>query len=266
MLRTPHDAVLVGEELTSGNEVWRYLLMDGWRGNRPDAELSLHDALDNVGTALMNILVRLFERMRAIDPSFGLWRQIKFLRNGWLGGSAGFKVVYFDPDSVRSALDSLLTNTAGHKVARDKLIGSLDHQYDPSEETLPRAELNELLEDGDDEPPPDVDTWREVDQPKEESVHFCVDKQDLRASLRTSSYSSKDAIRHESSDDIHRELMKEDATWNTDFDALDKEWPEKKWGLALEGKPGWEKAGPYYERAKTLLDSLRSSVLYAVRL
>ncbi|MFO0588083.1 MAG: hypothetical protein U0441_11110 [Polyangiaceae bacterium] len=324
MLRTPQDAVYHLDSVMSGNDAWQLLLITAWqnKGALPDERLTLDEVLDSMATAPMNILVRLFDRIRAVDPSFGLWRQIKFLRDGWLSGSAGFKVVYFDPEAMRSCLDSLGDNTSGNKIARDKLIGSLDHQYTESWKTYPGAQAGELLGPPfTDFPPPDVDTWREVDKPQEEALHFCVDKQDINPCLQSSDWVAGQAVRHHSSDDIHidwrspvqgidytkkciyddnfakkawhvaqakwgigvpedrfvgtylalkecrdrRDLMKDDAEWNAELDSLDKEWADKKWGLALDGKRGWENASPYYERAKALVAKLHSTIVSVVR-
>ncbi|MEO7327398.1 MAG: hypothetical protein ABI193_02390 [Minicystis sp.] len=177
-------------------------LANGWWNNHTGVETkTLNEALDFMGTGLMNILVRLFDRIKAIDPSYALWRQIKYIRNGWGGGSAGYKVVYLDPPALRRILDALVDNTAGHKVARDKLVGSLDHQRLNVALAYSGAQLDEWL--GNDPPPPDVDTWREVDIPQEESVHFCVDKQDIIPAGRTCSWPPPAVVRHVSSDDIH---------------------------------------------------------------
>lgn len=130
------------------------------------------EALERFRPMCVNLIVRLFDRIKAIDPSLDLWREIKYLKNFWYGGSAGAKVVYKDPKSVRLKLDSLFKNRNGGEMARDKYIGGLEHQKKSSIELVavaldPKAKL------------PDCDTWREVYKPGDESVHFCVAKSDL---------------------------------------------------------------------------------------
>src|SRR5688572_12284363 len=63
-------------------------LANGFWGRSP---ASAWEAAQNAGPEWVSMLVRLFERMRSIDPTLALWKQIKYVRNGWWGGSAGFK-------------------------------------------------------------------------------------------------------------------------------------------------------------------------------
>jgi hypothetical protein len=64
----------------------------------------------------------------------------------------------------------------------------LDHQLSSAISLVPRA-LNPLAET------PDADTWREVNEPKKEGVHFCIGKGDLPGVQRPE--------RHPALDDIH---------------------------------------------------------------
>jgi len=131
------------------------------------------EALDNLGLMAVNLLVQLYDRINGIDETGETWKQIRWIRNQWWGGSAGIKVAYWDPAVMRFRLDGLLSGRFGNRVARDKYIGALDHQLKPAYMLLPSAILPHAE-------PPDADTWREVDLPKQISVHFCVGKSDLR--------------------------------------------------------------------------------------
>jgi len=160
-------------------------LMFGFRDPQPKTPW---DALDNLGPMAVNLLLRLYHRIENIDRTLTTWRQIKWIRNQWWGGSAGIKVVRHHCAAMRARLDELLAGKDGHRVARDKYIGTLDHQMSSALKLLPRA-LDPRAE------APDADTWREVDEPKKESVHFCVAKSDLPGFERPE--------RHPTLDDIH---------------------------------------------------------------
>lgn len=158
-------------------------------GFRDPAPKSAWEALDNLGAMAVNLLVQLYHRIEGIDATGATFRHIKYIRNQWWGGSAGIKVVYWDPAAMRHTLDGLLSGRHGNRVARDKYIGTLDHQRSSSLSLLPRA-LDPFAE------APDADTWREVDMPRKESVHFCVGKSDLPGFER-------EGERHPALDDIH---------------------------------------------------------------
>jgi hypothetical protein len=169
-------------------------LDNGFWGGAPE---SAWQAAENAGAEWVSLLVRVYQRIAAIDPSHGLWRQLEYLRNGWWGGSGGFKVVYRDPPEVRRRLDALVDNTHGPPVCRDQLLGSLEHQLAGSARALlgelvsaPRRVLDPRAE------PPDADTWREVGPPGEEALHFCVSREDLKPGRRA-------LLRHVRLDDIH---------------------------------------------------------------
>lgn len=144
-------------------------LMFGFGGPTPK---TAWEALARLGPMAVNLLVQLYRRIERIDETLTTWRQIRYIRNQWWGGSAGIKVVYWDPRAMRFTLDGLLSGRHGVRVARDTYVGSLDHQLSSSISLLPRA-LVPFAE------PPDADTWREFDMPRQESVHFCVGKTDL---------------------------------------------------------------------------------------
>ena len=55
-------------------------LANGFWGGSP---ASVWEALRNAGAEWVSLLVRVHERVRAIDPTLGLWRQIRYVRNGW---------------------------------------------------------------------------------------------------------------------------------------------------------------------------------------
>ncbi|MBK9264596.1 MAG: hypothetical protein IPM54_33020 [Polyangiaceae bacterium] len=145
-------------------------LMFGFRDPAPKTPW---EALDNLGLMAVNLLVQLYDRIDGIDETGETWKQIRWIRNQWWGGSAGIKVAYWNPAAMRFRLDGLSSGRHGNRVARDTYIGALDHQMKPAHLLLhgmldPRAE------------PPDADTWREVDMPMKVAVHFCVGKGDLR--------------------------------------------------------------------------------------
>jgi hypothetical protein len=63
-------------------------------------------------------------------------------------------------------------------VARDRFFYGLEHQRASSYVLAPEAvDDNAEL--------PDCDTWREVDKPREEALHFCVGKSDLPGHMTT---------------------------------------------------------------------------------
>lgn len=164
-----------------------------WGGAKPT---TVWEALEACGAEWVNLLVRVHERMRAIDPTLGLWKQIRYVRNGWWAGSGGFKVVYFDPAEMRHRLAALSTHSTQRRVGRDTLIGSLEHQLESSSKVLiaklrddPKSVFDETAE------PPDAVTFREVSRPKEEALHFCVGLSDQKPELA--------GARHFKLDDIH---------------------------------------------------------------
>ena len=161
-------------------------LMFGFRDPPPKTPW---EALDNLGLMAVNLLVQLYDRIKGIDETGQTWKEIRWIRNQWWGGSAGIKVAYWNPAEMRFRLDGLLSGRFGHRVARDTYIGALDHQLKPAHLLLHRA-LNPRAE------PPDADTWREVDVPMQVAVHFCVGKSDLRGPERITD-------RPVSLDDIH---------------------------------------------------------------
>ncbi|WP_437275876.1 hypothetical protein WME90_32125 [Sorangium sp. So ce375] len=136
----------------------------------------LGDALTRLGPTCLNVVVRIFERVRDIDPTLGLWTQIRYLRNVWCGGSAGFKVVYVEPAAMRERLDRRFAGAGGRRVARDTILGGLEHQRGALFGSL-AASMGALLRGGE---PRDADSWREVHKPDEEAVHLCVGKHEPR--------------------------------------------------------------------------------------
>lgn len=144
-------------------------LMFGFRDPQPKTPW---ESLDNLGLIAVNLLVQLYDRINGIDETGETWKQIRWIRNQWWGGSAGIKVAYWNPSEMRFHLDGLLSGRHGNRVARDKYIGALDHQLKPAYMLLPGAIIPHAE-------PPDADTWREVDLPMQVAVHFCVGKSDL---------------------------------------------------------------------------------------
>ncbi|WP_433928334.1 hypothetical protein AB3662_33925 [Sorangium cellulosum] len=140
------------------------------------APRDLGEALTRLGPTCLNMVVRIFERLRDIDPALGLSRQIRYLRNVWFGGSAGFKVVYEDPAAMRERLDDRLAGAGGRRMARDTLLGGIEHQRGALLGALPGS-IAPLLRGGE---PLDADSWREVHRPDEEAVHICVGKREPR--------------------------------------------------------------------------------------
>lgn len=194
---------LLGSPLAEAN------LMYGFRRDE-SAPQTLWEALENLGPSAVNFLVRMFKRMEGIDGSLTLWRQVKYIRNQWWGGSAGMKVVYRSPKDMRACLDGLLKPDARPTVARDKYLGSLEHQNGASVWLAPGG-LNRLQEsklNESDQEPPDCNTWREVDKLADEAMHFCVDKADLhneqtRRLAAVHQIDAEDMERTPSHDDIH---------------------------------------------------------------
>lgn len=145
-------------------------LMFGFRDPPPKTPW---EALDNLGPMAVNLLMQLYDRIRGIDETGETWKQIRWIRNQWWGGSAGIKVAYWNPAEMRFHLDGLLSGRVGNRVARDKFVGALDHQSKPAHHLLHHL-LDPWAE------PPDADTWREIDHPMQVAVHFCVGKSDLQ--------------------------------------------------------------------------------------
>ena len=144
-------------------------LMFGFRDPAPKTPW---EALDHLGLMAVNLLLQLYDRIQGIDATGETWKQIRWIRNQWWGGSAGIKVAYWNPAEMRFRLDGLLSGRHGNRVARDKYIGALDHQSKPAYMLILGA-INPHAE------PPDADTWREIDRPMHVAVHFCVGKSDL---------------------------------------------------------------------------------------
>jgi hypothetical protein len=273
------------------HEEARLNLANGVGGRSP---ASVWEAVQNAGAEWLSILVRVFNRMRAIDRTLALWRQIKYLRNGWWGGSGGFKVVYFDPAEMRSRLDDLAGDTAGPRVVRDQPLGSLEHQLDGSIKLLgksllaaPRALLDPLGE------PPDAHTWREVDRPGGEGLHFCVSRHDgpgryvklddvhldwrspvagvgphrrcqytpglqsLRHWMQAALHIEKPAFHFHETDAILASLRAPAGRlppWVARARAaLEDEWEAARWALAVQGGAGLEAARKYHARAAALV-------------
>ncbi|MRG96606.1 hypothetical protein [Polyangium spumosum] len=175
-------------------------LMFGFRDPQPT---TAWEALDHLGPMAVNLLVRLYHRIEAIDRSLATWRHIQWIRNQWWGGSAGIKVVYRDPAATRRRLDELFLGEYGKRVARDAYVGGLEHQLRPAIELLPRVLLPHARAEL-----PHADTWREVDVPMQEATHFCVDKSDLPGFERPNG-------RHFALDDIHLD-------WSSPVEGIDE--------------------------------------------
>src|SRR5690349_11062443 len=90
-------------------------LMFGFRDPSPKTPW---EALDNLGLMAVNLLVQLYERIHDIDESGEIWKQVRWIRNQWWGGSAGIKVAYWNPAEMRFLLDGLLSGLRGNRVAR----------------------------------------------------------------------------------------------------------------------------------------------------
>ncbi|WP_437808672.1 hypothetical protein [Sorangium sp. So ce1078] len=140
------------------------------------APRDLGEALTRLGPTCLNVVARIFERFRDIDPALGLWAQIRYLRNVWVGGSAGFKVVYAEPAAMRERLDGQFAGTGGRRMARDTILGGIEHQRGALFGAL-AGSMGSLLRGGE---PLDADSWREVHRPDQEAVHVCVGKREPR--------------------------------------------------------------------------------------
>jgi hypothetical protein len=267
-------------------------LMYGWREGKPEPATLWH-ALDNLGPTAVNFLVRMFDRTRAIDGSLALWKQIKYIRNQWWRGSAGMKVIYHDPVAVRACLDALFDPRVRPTVARDKYLGSLEHQSSASWKLAPKGvyKLGDI-----DQEPPDCNTWREVDKLGQEAMHYCVDKGDLKGEERTlthddihidwaspvdgvepgrnqCTYGPGTGVLHwgqamiglgqpelnissvqEGLAEGRAQLLRSDRA--ADFLDFEKRWTEARWKLAVRGKPGEDEAGRYNAELKALYQSV----------
>lgn len=113
------------------------------------------EAVLALGAQGLSLITRIHERLARLDPSGEAWREVRYLRNVWWGGSGGFKVVYVDRARARERLRALFP-----RVAEDSLLGALEHQRG--------APLRALCR------PRDADTFREVDRLGEEALHLCV--------------------------------------------------------------------------------------------
>jgi hypothetical protein len=141
---------------------------------------------------------------------------------------------------MRFRLDGLLSGRHGNRVARDKYVGTLDHQLKPAYMLLPRA-IDPRAE------PPDADTWREVDLPMRVSVHFCVGKSDLRGPETI-------ADRHVALDDIHLD-------WSSPVEGIEPDTGRcnylEPWEGALEH---WYQAHYAHEAPVFTFDSIKKDV------
>lgn len=182
----------LGDRL-AGNEGARQNLMFGFpRAPRPPPS-TVWEALDNLSMMAVNLLVRLFDRMAGIDPAKGLWSEILWIQNQWWGGSAGIKVILRDPARMRARLDDLFASHDGRRMARDTYLGAMEHQNRPIGQLVRELAAGRAKQGS---PPPDCDTWREIDRPGGESVHVCIDKGDIVSPARP-----------RSSDDLHIDWM-----------------------------------------------------------
>ncbi len=142
-------------------------LDNAWFGG--DQPKTTWEAVQSIGAQGLNIVTRIHERMERVDPSGFAWEMIKYIRNLWWGGSAGFKLVYEDRESMRRHLHRLFD-----KVAEDLLIGSLEHQRRTSFLGLMKSSANGLTHPA--SVPPDANTFREIDKLGGEALHFCVSR------------------------------------------------------------------------------------------
>ena len=269
----------------------------------PDAELNLanawwspgHDgppataweAIARIGPAGSNVITRIHERVRALDPSLELWRAIRYIRNVWWGGSAGFKVVWDDPDAAREALDTLFP-----RVARDGFLGGLEHQLGSPLAVLAARPLARWRDHADDLP--DSTTFREVSALGAEAVHFCVGRRaprppalddvhlDWRSPVRAldpitrrCAYAVCEGARHwlqatrglgaprvvfEVMDDLVAAVAaRGGVTPRAAWDDLAARWREARWELALGGADGHARAAAYRWEAEDLLASVVGS-------
>jgi hypothetical protein len=130
----------------------RLNLDNAFWGGAPE---TLPAALQALSAQALSIVTRIHERLARIDPSGEAWREVRYLRNVWWGGSGGFKLVYADRARARERLRALFP-----RVAEDTRLGALEHQRG----SLLRALLR----------PFDADSFREVDRLGEEALHLCV--------------------------------------------------------------------------------------------
>lgn len=227
-----------GDRLAPEHETHWNLANAWWGGANPK---DIWSTLDACGPQWINLLVCIYERIHRIDPSLGLWRQIKYIRNGWWGGSAGFKVVYENPARMREYLSGLLHNTNGPRIARDTYWGGLEHQLEPALKNGLEGAWETVKGHGRTPRLPDCDTFREVDRPGEEGLHFCVGKHDLRGTPEAvGPHTEALGGRHLDLDDIHLD-------WSSPVEGIDGDhcdynnvfstamhWMQAKLGL---GKP-----------------------------
>lgn len=245
----------------------------------PGAPTTTWEALARIGPAGVNVVVRIYERVAALDPSLGLWRAMRWLRNVWWGGSAGFKVVWEDPAAARDTLDALFPS-----VARDTFVGSLEHQLRsplallaawPLARWRGRAHAHDLA---------DAVTYREVTALGAESVHFCVGRRTPRDpalddvhldwhspvrgldhAARRCAYARHEGARH------WLQAMRGLGAPRLAFDVVDAlmgsldhadlaaRWAEARWDLALRGAEGHARAVAYRWEAEELLLSTPST-------
>ncbi len=137
----------------------------------------LGEALTRFGPTCVNVVARIFERIRDIDPTLDLWMQIRYLRNVWCGGSAGFKVVYVEPAAMRE----LWTTTSRERAAAAWRATRSSGDRAPAGRAarLARGEHGGALPGR--RAARREDSWREVHRPDQEAVHLCVGKHEPRA-------------------------------------------------------------------------------------
>lgn len=138
-----------------------------------DHPRTVEEAVTAIGPQGIDVLTRIHQRIERLDPSGDTWREIRYVRNLWWGGSAGFKAVYRDPESLRVRLHGLFD-----RVAPDLLVGALEHQLRPAIRILMRTPPWRLVDPR--AAPPDCDTWREISGLGKEALHFCVGRHEDR--------------------------------------------------------------------------------------
>lgn len=252
-----------GAELNLANAWWS-----------PGAPATSWEALARVGPTGVNVIVRIYDRIAALDPSLELWRSIRYIRNVWWGGSAGFKVVWSDPARALKTLDALFP-----RVARDGFFGGVEHQRGSALKVLASRPLARWLDRAGDLP--DATTFREVSGLGAEAVHLCVGRRDPRPPAlddvhldwrspvrgvdrrtRRCVYAVREGARH---------WLQAMLGWGAPcfpFDVVDRllasggaspawadlaaRWEAARWPLALRGAEGHTRAMAYVREAEAL--------------
>lgn len=242
-------------------------LQEGFSG--PKQPETVWDALDNMTATNINVLVRLFERTRNIEPA--LWEFVRYVVYGWYGSSLGWLMVFWKKERFGRALD------ATGNICKDTPLGDRQHQTDWT-----------AL---------DCDCWREISDVSE-GLHFCLGNKEnakednihidpvdpaFHATLGYCDYNPFSSVPHLAQVNLGigvevtpfyqidlliaemRKILADPAVPQTPeriaagpkLDVLEKDWNRDARMLACKGAKGFERVLEILNQAKALRDEIK---------